>query len=92
MSHKVDGMPKQLTDLMTGRVFEIVVGSGNKERTWTIHETLLCSQSKFFVKACKGDFKEAKGTRIILDDVEPPVFELFIQWLYTDTFEYRDLL
>jgi hypothetical protein len=39
--------------------------------------------SDYFNKALSGTWKEAKEGVVSLDDIEPAVFNLFVEWLYT---------
>jgi hypothetical protein len=43
----------------------------------------LCKSSPFFDKAFNGDFWEAETQTMILEDIEPSIFGLFICWLYS---------
>jgi hypothetical protein len=39
--------------------------------------------SEHFRKALSGPWKEAEELAIYLNDVEPAVFSMFVEWLYT---------
>jgi hypothetical protein len=53
--------------------------------TWSIPKTLLSHHSDYFRAACNGNFKEGIENRVSLDDVEPRLFQHFVQWLYYGT-------
>jgi len=50
--------------------------------TWKVHKLVMCTHSKFFVKACGGEFMEAKSGEIKLAGDEPLVVEAMLQALY----------
>lgn len=43
----------------------------------------MTEHSEFFKKALQGPWKEAADGTVILEDVEPVVFNIFVEWLYT---------
>jgi hypothetical protein len=64
---------------------EVVVGSGASISTWNIPKALLSRHSDYFRAACNGNFKEGIESRVPLNDVEPRLFQHFVQWLYFAT-------
>ncbi|KAK4455069.1 hypothetical protein QBC34DRAFT_420730 [Podospora aff. communis PSN243] len=73
---------------LAGRLVKLLVGPERVE--WTIHESLLCANSKFFVAALRGPWKERKGV-IELPEDEPAAFGLFANWIYESIREVRSL-
>lgn len=47
-----------------------------------MHETLICSRSKFFREASNGQWKESGERKIALAEVEPSVFLTYLDILY----------
>lgn len=56
----------------------------DKAKSWTLHEDMLCYYSEFFKKAFQGGFSEATTKEMWLEEDEPAVFALFVDWLYGD--------
>ncbi|KAJ4384631.1 PAB1 binding protein [Didymella sp. IMI 355093] len=56
---------------------------GPKLTPFSIHTSLLVSQSPYFRAALTGPFVESKTKTITLDDVSPDHFSLLVSWLYT---------
>lgn len=65
---------------------QVSVGEGEHKTTWHLPKDLLAHYSTFFATALKGDFAEASTNAISLPEVEPRVFEVFVQWLYLGIF------
>ncbi|KAI9802100.1 MAG: hypothetical protein M1833_002021 [Piccolia ochrophora] len=64
----------------TSKPVDVYVGPEQKK--YTLHQTVLCSQSGFFRAAFEGSFREAVEDCIRLPDEDVATFELFIGWLY----------
>ncbi|CAE7193345.1 hypothetical protein HRS9139_08941 [Pyrenophora teres f. teres] len=60
-----------------------IVKVGADKTTYTLYRSLLVEHSEYFKKALTGTWKEAREGVVILQDVECIVFEVFIDWLYT---------
>ena len=56
---------------------------GLDEENFMAHKDLICSKSPFFSAACNGNFIEGKEGLVRLPEDQPPIFDLFLQWLYT---------
>ncbi|KAJ4412844.1 hypothetical protein N0V91_000606 [Didymella pomorum] len=56
---------------------------GPKLTPFSIHTSLLVSQSPYFRAALTGPFVESKTKSITLDDVSADHFSLLVAWLYT---------
>lgn len=50
-----------------------------------VHQDFLCYYSPYFEAVFKGKFAESKSGALDLEDVSPKVFEIFVNWLYTQT-------
>jgi len=66
--------------LSSGKYSDLTVHC--EDNTWNVHKMVMCTHSKFFVKACDGKFMEAKSGEIILAGDEPLVVEAMLQALY----------
>jgi hypothetical protein len=64
----------------------VIVGSGNEQKRFVVHESLLTHFSKFFRAALLGGFKEASDKIVPLHHQCPRIFELFVHWLYYQQF------
>jgi len=58
------------------------------DRTWSVHNFLICSQSEYFGCALSGGFREAEEAFIELSHLvpSPDAVKLAIQWMYCDSF------
>jgi len=63
----------------------VKVGKDDDCRSFDVHESLLCSQSRFFTAALKGEWLESKTRIIELPEQAPEAFELYFGWLYSKT-------
>ena len=60
-----------------------VVEVGPEERRYNIHRTLLIHHSEYFCGALRWPRKDALDFVISLEDIEPGIFNVFVNWLYT---------
>lgn len=58
---------------------------GPKCCPFSIHASLLTTQSPYFRAALTGPFVESTTKTITLDDVSPDHFQLLVSWLYTSS-------
>ena len=63
----------------------MTVKAGEERREFFLHEGLICHLSAFFRRAFRGD-TPAKSTCIILEELDPTIFDTFKTWLYTGRF------
>lgn len=56
---------------------------GPKATPFTLHTSLLTSQSSYFRAALTGPFLESSSNTITLDDIDVTHFQLLVSWLYT---------
>ncbi|WXC49248.1 hypothetical protein SNK03_011734 [Fusarium graminearum] len=57
-----------------------------KEREFSAHRAIVCSQSSFFDKAMSSNFKEAMAQTIELHEDDPDIVERFLEFLYTGNY------
>ncbi|KAF2470311.1 uncharacterized protein BDR25DRAFT_171249, partial [Lindgomyces ingoldianus] len=60
----------------------VLVGQGDDQRSFDVHESLITSRSRFFCNAMNGKWKEAEERTVALLEDDPIVFELYLQCLY----------
>jgi hypothetical protein len=63
------------------------VSRDTQNRTFIVHEDLLCKHSPYFSAAFGGNFSESSTRTLDYDDTDPTVFSIFVQWLYTQQVE-----
>ncbi|KAF9701864.1 hypothetical protein EKO04_000819 [Ascochyta lentis] len=61
-----------------------MVGKGEKQQKYIVHEQLLTTRSLFFKKAMSGDWIEAKERIVKLPEDDSSVFNIYIDLLYTN--------
>lgn len=59
------------------------MGSDKREQSFTIHEDVLISTSKFFRAACSKVCQEGKEKIVHLPGVKPNVFQVYAVWVYS---------
>jgi hypothetical protein len=55
-----------------------------------LHKSFLVYYSEYFGNAIRGAWKEAEAKVIPLEDIEPGVFNVFANWLYSQELPHRD--
>jgi len=53
-----------------------------KDHKFTIHRDLICYYSRFFSTAFNGSFEEGRTQTMKLDDVDPQLFAILVNWVY----------
>ncbi|KAI9746900.1 MAG: hypothetical protein M4579_007563, partial [Chaenotheca gracillima] len=66
---------------------EITVGIGDQQKTYEVHESLICEASDYFKTALRGGFKGAETKQVSLLGVEPETFAFVLYWLYSGSLE-----
>lgn len=66
-------------------MFEVEVG--DESAVWSLHESILVASSSFFKAVIHSPFKEGNERKIWLADDDHLVFQLFVQYLYSRTFQ-----
>jgi hypothetical protein len=57
----------------------------NTIKQFRAHKLILAARSKFFEALFYGNFKEGAQAEVEITDVDPAVFEIILQWIYTAT-------
>lgn len=68
---------------LMGRAVDVLVGE--KKDMFSVHEKLIRAPSPFFDKAMSGPWLESTQRTIELPDDEPPIFAIYVHWLYYGT-------
>ena len=68
---------KNLTNMV-----EVVVGEGDEQARWMLHEKLLTADSEFAKMALSRDFKEKNERIIRFPEEDPDVFGQYVTFLY----------
>lgn len=55
---------------------------GPKRKLWVLHEAVVCERSEYFAKAFQGKFAEGIAKEIWMEEVDPVVFAMLVDWLY----------
>jgi hypothetical protein len=50
-----------------------------------VHREVICTKSGFFRAACSTRWQEGREKVVRLPEVQPNVFQVYIDWTYTDT-------
>lgn len=66
-----------------GAIADVVVEIGTEHMKYHLQKSFLTHYSDYFKKALMGPWEEAEKGIIPLHDVEPAVFNIFVDWLYT---------
>ncbi|KAF8852846.1 hypothetical protein BDZ45DRAFT_558213, partial [Acephala macrosclerotiorum] len=61
----------------------VKINVGAEKQPFNVLKSLICHHSPFFKAAFTGSFVEAQEQSMDLEDVEVPIFTLFVDWLYT---------
>ncbi|XPS78086.1 hypothetical protein M3J09_010106 [Ascochyta lentis] len=65
---------------------EVTIEVGPERVKYRVLETFLGHHSEYFRRALTGTWREASERIVVLgSDVEPCIFNLFVEWLYTQT-------
>lgn len=70
---------------MLDKIAKVVVGAAPNQKTYSVHEMILRTHSRFIDKALTDNVltgKEKKTVTLRFQDTDPEVFELFLQWSY----------
>lgn len=68
---------------------KIVVGTGELQEEFFVHEGILCERSQFFEKALNGDRAESDERLVNLPEDDPATFSLYQELLYTHTLHIK---
>jgi len=75
-----------LEDTKSSDVTITVKSSNNNDtKQFKAHKIILAARSSFFEALFFGNFRESSQSEIDITDVDPILFELILQWIYTAT-------
>ncbi|KAI1496418.1 BTB/POZ protein [Biscogniauxia marginata] len=74
----------------TGEYSDLVISCGGKY--YKVHKAIVCPRSKFFAKACSGDFKEGRDGTIELPEDDPQIVNIMIYYLYHLDYDASSLM
>lgn len=60
----------------------ITVGSEDRKRTFYVHKDQLVHKSAYFRTSLESEFLEGQTQQVLLDQDDPNVFDIFVQWIY----------
>ncbi|KAJ8111849.1 hypothetical protein OPT61_g5650 [Boeremia exigua] len=63
----------------------VIIEIGTERQRYHVHKALLARHSDYFNRALTGSWEEAQEGVVALNDVDTAAFDLFLQWLYTQT-------
>ena len=63
---------------------------GAEKVCWVIHEDLICNKSSYFRGAFRGGFIESANKSIHLEDEDPSIFKIVVEWLYNGSIQCKD--
>ena len=63
---------------------DIIVLVGAQEKRFTVHKNVITGRSAFFRAAVEGPFKEAEEKTVRLPEIDPDLFSVYLQWIYSD--------
>ncbi|KAK0122373.1 hypothetical protein ONS95_010614 [Cadophora gregata] len=66
---------------LTGAGNMVKIYVGPEKKCWMIHEAVICNKSTFFRNAFRGNFAEGTSKTMTLEEDDPAVFSLFVDWL-----------
>ncbi|KAK4455073.1 hypothetical protein QBC34DRAFT_465000 [Podospora aff. communis PSN243] len=69
-----------------GRIVTVVIGEGESERKWSVHEPLLSAKSPYFRRMLNDDAAGLDMKEVTFRDIAPKLFSMFMHWLYGTTF------
>jgi hypothetical protein len=62
----------------------VTVKVGPDHETYRIHKALLVHHSDYFRSALRQCWKEGDEWTVVLAELEPLAFDVFVDWLYTN--------
>jgi hypothetical protein len=72
-----------------GPAMQVTVKSeSGEERSWTLPKALLSHCSGYFARL--RHFKEGEEGAVVLHDVEPDIFRVFVEFIYYGRYSYQD--
>jgi len=62
---------------------QFIVGTDKQKKEFSAHQLILGIQSPVFKRMFLAEFKEKQEKKIVINDLHPDIFGLFLQFLYT---------
>ncbi|KAI4134008.1 MAG: hypothetical protein LQ347_001873, partial [Umbilicaria vellea] len=88
-------LPPPSPDVPVRQLFKTIVHVtvGPSRIVFPVHRELLCTASPFFTAALNPShgFLESATSIVHLPEARAPIFEYFVQWLYTRSLSHEDL-
>ncbi|CAK1364432.1 unnamed protein product [Cercospora beticola] len=56
-------------------------------RKWAVHQAIICTQNEYFMKACSGQFKEARKKVIVLQEDFPDAINAMVKFFYKGDYD-----
>lgn len=66
----------------------MIVGIGDLQETFFVHEDIICERSKFFKAACSKDWLENQDKTVKLPEQEVETFRMYVETVYTEKVDY----
>jgi hypothetical protein len=66
----------------------IVKSESGEEKSWAIPKALLSRHSGYFIRL--RNFKEGEDGAVVLQDFDPDIFRLFVEFIYYGRYSYLD--
>ncbi|KAE9381306.1 hypothetical protein N431DRAFT_321692, partial [Stipitochalara longipes BDJ] len=66
----------------------VTIYVGPEKKPFIIHKEVACLHSPVFKTAFESTFVEGQTQSYVLEDTEPEIFQLLVQWLYSKTFQF----
>ena len=72
-----------LCSFISSALVDVVVGSGDEQEIYKLHEAIICAKSPYFARCFASGMVEAREKKVVLEDVDPKSFEIMAEWIYT---------
>jgi hypothetical protein len=69
----------------------VIVGTGEDQETFFVHEDMICAESTFFKAACSGNWLENKEKTIRLPEHEVDIFCLYLESIYREDIDWNHI-
>jgi hypothetical protein len=67
----------------------ITVGSEDRQKTFHVHKDQLVHKSAYFRTSLESEFVEGRTQQVLLDQDDPDVFDVFVQWIYQGDYDVQ---
>jgi hypothetical protein len=67
----------------------ITVGSEDRQKTFYVHKDQLVHKSAYFRTSLESEFVEGRTQQVLLDQDDPDVFDIFVQWIYQGDYDVQ---